>query len=195
MEEAPRDRTSSAPFVGREDELDLLELLYTRAVAERAPHLVTITGELGVGKSRLLGELVSRARARGEAPIYLHGRCLPFGMGVSFSPLGEIFRVHAGILASDAPERTRELLADAVARDIDQPADREWVVSRLAPLVVGERAASVPETTGRRSAESGAGVERTEWFAAWQRYLEAVAAKRPVVLAVEDLQWAERPVL
>lgn len=73
-------------FVGRERELRLLREAWGRAVEERGCHLVTVLGEAGVGKSRLIGELLDEV---GDAGCVLRGRCLPYGEGITFWPLTE----------------------------------------------------------------------------------------------------------
>jgi class 3 adenylate cyclase len=94
----------SAPMVGRTSELDLLRSVYDRAVRERRPHLVTVYGEAGVGKSRLTAEFLRWAESTDPPPTVLRGRCLPYGDGITYWPLAEILKGHAGILDSDPPE-------------------------------------------------------------------------------------------
>ena len=86
-----------APLVGRERELDLLLALQERVVAERRPHLVTIYGDPGVGKSRLVRELLGRL-ARRRPPRILVGRCLSYGDGITYWPLAEILKGLADIV-------------------------------------------------------------------------------------------------
>src|SRR5262249_27003272 len=71
-----------APLVGRDPELDLLLALHERVVAERRPHLATIYGDPGVGKSRLVRELLARLEADHTPPRIVVGRCLSYGDGV-----------------------------------------------------------------------------------------------------------------
>jgi class 3 adenylate cyclase/tetratricopeptide (TPR) repeat protein len=86
-ESEPFVRRLDAPLVGRAMELRLLEDAYRRAVEQRAPHLVTILGAAGIGKSRLARELLDLVE--GDANI-LVGRCLPYGEGITFWPIREI---------------------------------------------------------------------------------------------------------
>ncbi len=159
------------PFLGREHELTVLKEAFLRAERERAVQLVTVTGEPGVGKSRLVGEFRAWLDDRSELVRWRQGRCLPYGEGITFWALGEIVKAHAGILESDASATAVEKLRAALV----ESADRERLVARLAPLV-GAESADAP---------------RSESFTAWRRFLEDVAAERPLVAVFEDLHWAD----
>jgi len=101
---------------------------------------------------------------------------------VTFWALGEVVKAHAGILESDDPVEAAQKLAAAVAAVISEQADRVWLEHRLAPLV------------GLTSADTGT-AEREEAFAAWCRFLQAVAAKQPLLVVLEDLHWADPAML
>jgi class 3 adenylate cyclase/tetratricopeptide (TPR) repeat protein len=171
-------QTTPSPFIGRSHELALLKAMYARAVREASVQLVTVTGEPGVGKSRLVREFRAFVDWQPERARWRQGRCLAYGEGISFWALGEIVKSQAGILESDSPDEASGKLAAAIAAIVEDAAERDWLHARLAVLV----GASAP----------GAGVpaERSESFAAWRRFLEAVAADRPLVLVVEDVHWA-----
>jgi class 3 adenylate cyclase/tetratricopeptide (TPR) repeat protein len=169
------DASGSAAFVGREHELNLLIEAFHRAETQPSAQLVTIVGEPGVGKSRLTHELFTWIDDRPDLVWWRHGRCLPYGEGVTFWALGEIVKAHAGILEAEGPAKVEEKLAAAVTAALDDPAEAEWVRSRLAPLV------GLPSS----------GAERDELFRAWHRFLEALAMQHPLVLAIEDVHWAD----
>jgi class 3 adenylate cyclase/tetratricopeptide (TPR) repeat protein len=174
------EASDATPFVGRELERTLLQQAFLRTIRERAVQLVTVTGEPGVGKSRLIHEFFRFVDDRPDLVWWRHGRCLPYGEGVSFWALGEIVKSQAGILESDGPREVTEKLAEAVMLAVENPADREWVVSRLGSLV--GVATDVP-------------ADRSELFAAWRAFLEAMASARPLVLVFEDLHWADEAML
>jgi len=171
------DRPTS-PFIGRDAELELLKQAYRRMIRETSVQLVTATGEPGVGKSRLIGEFFTWADAQPELFFWRHGRCLPYGDGVTFWALGEIVKAQAGILESDSPDEADAKLRQAIELVVEEEADRDWLGAQLAPLV-GSR----PGTT--------VSSDRAEAFSAWRTFLEAMAAFRPLILVIEDLHWAD----
>ena len=158
-------RRLDAPFVGREAELVALEHELERAVAERTCRLCTGVGEPGIGKSRLVGELLA---ASGRARVVV-GRCLSYGEGITYWPLAEIVREVAG---TEPKARLQELLA----RD----EEAELVAERIAG------------TVGAASAATAA-PEETYW--AFRRLFEALAADRPLIIVIEDVHWAEPTLL
>jgi class 3 adenylate cyclase/tetratricopeptide (TPR) repeat protein len=164
-------RTFSTPLVGREVELSILRGVFEKAVASSEPQFVLITGEAGIGKSRLVFELARHLdRTPGSLAIWRQGRALPYKGGVPYTSWAEIVREQVGFLESD----DREAAEVKLARALPESEDREWLLARLRPLV------------GLDSAP----VSREENFAAWQRFTETLAAKEPVVLVFEDLHWA-----
>src|SRR5215213_11654311 len=175
-------RRTGAPFVGRQAELALLKELYERTVAERTVRLVTVVGEPGVGKSRFVAELAAHVDDRPELVTWRQGRCLPYGDGITFWALGEIVKAEAGILESDPPAQVRAKLQAVLATLVSDPSEGEWLRARLAPLLgIADPDAVKPE--------------RAELFAAWRRFVEAIAASHPLVLGVEDLHWADPAML
>ena len=96
-------RRFDIPFVARERELRLLRDAWGRAVEERGCHLVTVLGEAGVGKSRLVGELLEEVGGAGRV---LRGRCLPYGEGITFWPLTEAL-TPLGAVAQPVIDRLR----------------------------------------------------------------------------------------
>jgi class 3 adenylate cyclase/tetratricopeptide (TPR) repeat protein len=171
-------RSVSTPWVDREDELELMKRTFARAVREPSVQLVTLMGEPGVGKSRLVREFFAYVDDLPETTSWRQGRCLPYGEGVTFWGLGEIVKAQAGILGSDGARAAADKLATAVSAVVEDPAEQGWIQARLAPLI----------------GLGGAGperIEREEAFSAWTRFLEAIAAVRPLVLVLEDVHWAD----
>jgi class 3 adenylate cyclase/tetratricopeptide (TPR) repeat protein len=169
---AQRDRT---PFVGRDLELSMLAQLFERARSRPSTEFVTIVGEPGLGKSRLVRELSRHIEALNELVTWREGRCPPYGDGISFWALGEIVKAQAGILETD-DQRTISSKLDAVLAEPDLQS-RVWIKDRLAPLVGLETSTAPPE--------------RDEVFAAWRRFLEQIAGAGPAVFVIEDLHWAD----
>ena len=90
-----------ARFVGRDDELAELLATYGRVVRETRPHLVTVVGQAGVGKSRLSRELASALERHEASPSQREGRCLPYGSGIVYWPLTEVLRAECRIADGD----------------------------------------------------------------------------------------------
>jgi class 3 adenylate cyclase/tetratricopeptide (TPR) repeat protein len=171
------EAATHTPFVGREHERTLLLETFLRAERESSVQLVTVVGEPGIGKSRLVTELRTTLDDRPDIVTWRHGRCLPYGEGITFWALGEIVKAEAGILESDDRDVAASKLRETVADLFEEESERAWFDSRLGPLV--------------GAGGDGAAVSRDEAFTAWRRFLEALAARRPCVLVVEDLHWAD----
>src|SRR2546421_1275261 len=172
-----------AELVGRERELSVLRDAFDRARHERIPQLVTLVAVPGMGKSRLVYELSRIVDADPELITWRQGRCVAYGDGVAFWALAEVVKAQAGILERDTEAETAEKLRVAVTDAIDNASDARWVASHLGPLV------------GLESETVLGGDRRGEAFAAWRRYLEALAEQRPLVLVFEDLHWADEGLL
>src|SRR5207342_943659 len=93
---------------------------YARALRESSVQLVTLTGEPGVGKSRMVAELRLLVDEQAEPVVWRQGRCLPYGEGITFWALGEIVKAQAGVLESDGPEEASEKLAAAVRAVVEE---------------------------------------------------------------------------
>jgi class 3 adenylate cyclase/tetratricopeptide (TPR) repeat protein len=172
---------SSTPFIGRDYELDVLKGTFVRTLTGPSVQLVTIVGEPGVGKTRLLSEFAAFVDEQKELVWWRQGRSLPYGEGITFWALGEVIKAHAGILESDTPALASDKLRHVVDSSIENETERQWFHARLASLV----GAGTP---------AGA-VERDESFTAWRRFLEALALKGPLVIVLEDLHWADGAML
>ena len=168
----------ATPLVGRERERTVLTEALARVKEERSPQLVTLVGVPGIGKSRLVWELFRHIDAASELVIWRQGRSLPYGEGVAFWALGEIVKGQAGILETDGEDEASAKLERAVGTVVADDRDAVWVERHLRPLV------------GLDSGSDGGG-DRDEAFAAWRRFLEALAEQRPLVLVFEDLHFAD----
>ena len=176
-----------AELVGREKELRVLLDAISAVTAGARPQLVTVLGQAGVGKSRLVEEALGRAA---ETSLrVLRGRCLPYGTDSAYWAFGEVIRADAGIvLGDDKPSalakletRVGELLADA--------SQRAMVCARVAVLIgLEDRDTALSDVVKERIT--------AELLRGLRRYLQAIAtSETPLVLVLEDLQWGERPVL
>ena len=176
------DMAPKTPFIGRDFDLGALKNSYQRTLREASVQLVTITGEPGVGKTRLLSEFSSFIDDQDEIVYWRQGRSLPYGEGITFWALGEIIKAQAGILESDSPETASDKLQLAVEAVVEERHERAWFVARLGPLV------------GAKASQSGS-AEKEESFTAWRRFLEAIASRSPLMVVFEDLHWADATML
>lgn len=170
-----------APLVGRDEELRLLVDAYRKVEREKRASLVTIYGDAGVGKSRLVRELVT---ALGDARVR-KGRCLPYGQGITFWPVVEILRADAAISALDTHEQATLKLRTVVLGAFGEASDdADGVARRLAVLAGIARAEdALPEV-----AADGVPNELRWGF---RRYVERRAMDEPLTLVFDDIQWAE----
>ena len=156
-------------FVGRERELEALQQAYGRAVEERQPRLMTIMGDAGIGKTTLIRELWEWLGSQSPEPLRRTGRCMSYGEGITYMPLGEIVREQLGLVEGDPPENVRRRLGHrailGMTFGLEAPPD-------LHPLAARERLRQ-----------------------AWVAFLDELVAERPTVVLVEDLHWAEDALL
>jgi class 3 adenylate cyclase/tetratricopeptide (TPR) repeat protein len=165
-------RRLDSPLVDRVRELGLLGEAFDRAVGDRACRLLTVIGAAGVGKSRLASEAVTTVGARATVLV---GRCLPYGEGITYWPLVEAVKQAGGIADGDAAEAVHAKLTTLV----DGGEDAHLVADRITQLL--------------GIVESVATSEQTFWSV--RKLLEAIARRRPVVLVLEDVHWAEPTLL
>src|SRR6266508_3449043 len=163
-------RALGAPLVGRDGELELLENTFARAVRDGRPHLFTIYGEPGIGKSRVAREFVDGV----EGATILSGRCLPYGEGITYWPLAEMVKTVAGISDDDPIEEAFEKLR-ACCED-EAVADLLGLASGVLEALEGQHSQ-----------------QEIAWAA--RAFVERLAEPQPVVLVFEDIHWAEEPLL
>jgi class 3 adenylate cyclase/tetratricopeptide (TPR) repeat protein len=163
-------RSLSAPLVGRESELELLENTYERAVRDKRAALFTIYGDPGVGKSRLAREFVAGL----EGATVLTGRCLPYGEGVTYWPLAEMVKASSGITDDDPLDEAQRKL-------------REYCEDEAVADLLGLAVGVLEAVEGER------GQQEIAWAA--RAWAEQLAEAQPLVLVFEDVHWGEEPLL
>jgi class 3 adenylate cyclase/tetratricopeptide (TPR) repeat protein len=169
-----------ALFVGRDRELEVVIESSEASAAQRRARLVTVIGEAGSGKSRLMWEFFKYIDGIEDERWWHQGRCLSYGEGVGYWALAEMVRARAGILEEEHPQSARAKLTAIVAEHVSDDRERRLVEPRLAHLLGLEQ----------RSA-----TEAADLFSGWRLFFERMAATNPVILAFEDLQWADRGLL
>ncbi|HLX78217.1 MAG TPA: AAA family ATPase, partial [Acidimicrobiales bacterium] len=172
-----------APFIGRDAELRALKDLFHSGVERRSPRLVVVSGPAGVGKSRLGWEFYKYIDGLVDTTLWHRGRCLSYGEGVSFWALAEVVRQRLGIAEEDPAEVAVTKLAEGLVRFVGD-SERDYVGARLARLLGVETAS-----------ERATSLSREELFAGWRLFFERLAGVAPVVLLIEDVQYADSALL
>ena len=169
----PGERASSGvPMLGRVHELAVLNRIFDGVVADRRPHLVTVVGDAGIGKTRLGVEFSDRLEREGAR--VLRGRSLPYGAVTTYGTFAQHVKGFAEIFANDDAELGREKLRAAIGTL--ECEDAEELSSDLALLIGLEAGREVPD--------------RQTLFRAARRFVELLAADQPTVLLFEDIHWA-----
>ncbi len=173
-----------APLTGRDVELRTVKDLFHATADRRVPRLVLVSGPAGVGKSRLGWEFEKYADGL-TAKVWWHrGRCLSYGEGVAFWALAEIVRQRLGIAEEDPAEVAAGKLTAGLDRFIADPGERAYAGVRLGRLL-----------GAALGADGAAALSREELFAGWRLFFERLAAVQPVVMLIEDAQYADTGLL
>jgi class 3 adenylate cyclase/tetratricopeptide (TPR) repeat protein len=160
-------RRTDTPMVGRSEELDTLRSALDDAVREQHCRVATVVGLAGLGKSRLVAELVHEVVSNDRATA-LQGRCLSYGDG-TFWPLAEVTRQAAGISGEESGAGARQKLQEILGDQQSEAAERLVSVIGLS--------------------ESLYSFKETQWAA--RALLESLGRHKPVVVVFDDIQWAE----
>ena len=171
-----RSGVLEAPFIGRDHELGLVKELFHASAERHSARLVLVSGVAGVGKSRLAWEFFKYLDGLAADTLWHAGRCLSYGEGVSYWALSEMVRARLQISEEDPQEVVAEQLRTGLDRWIGDAADREFIAPRLGQLL------------GLPSSQV---LAREELFSGWRLFFERLAEYLPLVMVVEDLQWAD----
>src|SRR2546421_1324193 len=169
---------SSTLFVGRSREVGLLDATWERVERERHPHLITVLGAPGVGKSRLSAEFTDRISARGGRVV--RGRCLPYRERSAYGAFASQVKELADIFDSDdldlATDKLRTLVERLVGKD-----EAAVVAGNLAILLGFETQATAPD--------------RDSLFQSVRVFIEAGARDEATAFVFEDIHWADSALL
>ena len=165
-----------APFIGRDHELRLVKELFHASAERLSTRMVFVSGVAGVGKSRLAWELFKYLDGLAGNTLWHAGRCLSYGEGVSYWALSEMVRARLRIGEEDPQQVVAERLRTGLERWIADAADRDFIAPRLGQLL----GLPTPRVLARE-----------ELFSGWRLFFERLADHLPVVMVVEDLQWAD----
>ncbi len=215
LTDRPPAKRLQAGLVGRDEEIQFLHALYRRVVEGRHPHLVTVLGPAGVGKTRLIEEFLDTLK-HGDNPQALRGRCPAYGEGLTYWPLAEmlkqeceikdsdpagvagqklregILRVCGPALGAEVSEMIADDLATVVGVEIPRDYDTLWRtrLARLKTLVESRPVAVRDPSVGSETRHSSEVVLHS-----LRAFLYAKAGTGPLVLVFEDLHWAEQSLL
>jgi class 3 adenylate cyclase len=165
------DRDLSSTFVGRRRELALLAETWERATTERTPHLVTVLGDAGVGKTRLAMEFARTAESTGGLTV--RGRSLPYRDSSAYGAFASHVKQLCRIFESDSRDVALAKLRERVGADD--------VAGHLAILTGLDTSTTV--------------ADRETLFFSVRCFIEAVARDQPLMLIFEDLHWADGSLL
>ena len=175
---APASQARHLPIIGREDDLLQLDLVARRTFGEKRPYLVSVIAPPGTGKSRLLEEFLGRLPQLAGDAVVAMTQCLPYGQRLTYSPVRPLLLRILDLPGDPPPDMVRATARAWLREAGDEAADR------TADLLAA--------TLGSGEVE---GVERAALFAAWRSLVERAAARRPLVLVIEDLHWSSDSLL
>ena len=175
----------SSPFVGREQEFNVIKSSIERVVQNAEGGIVGVIGEAGLGKSRLIAEARTFAFESNANVLWLEGPTLSFGQTISYYPFQQILRGWAGIREDDAEAEAWNKLEQRV-HDLfgDETIDYlPYLASMLALEVQGEYIESVKYLDGDAMGK--------QVFLTSRRFFDRLARTQPTVLVFEDLHWMD----
>ncbi len=204
-------------IIGRALELTLLHANYARVEAEHHPHLITILGSPGIGKSRLIHEFIQREQERFKStsalsnrlpPKVLTGHCPPYGEGITYWPLVEILRSLLDVHDDDNVDMLQQRFIDLV-RDTLTNAKRSELTEEIASTILRSIGRSLsgkailPERNRAKrdtppnthTVSSKQPSTQIALLRAWRVFLEALAEQQPLIIVIDDLQWADEALL
>ena len=172
-------------FVGRDDTLAELEAVTNSFSKGAVGQIVLITGEAGIGKSRLVAEWRKRS---GDRVLWIEGRCFSHTQMLSYGPFLDLLRRYCGIVDDDSDRRVRQRLDAAAERLFPGKFEARAILANLLAMRLRR-----DETVylGKMSARE----LRERVFSLAERLFRNLALSRPLVLFLDDMQWADQTTL
>jgi class 3 adenylate cyclase/tetratricopeptide (TPR) repeat protein len=212
-----------ARLVGRTLELALMHATYARVQAEQRPHLITLLGAPGIGKSRLVREFLQSEEETAKcttcedrlvAPRILLGRCPPYGEGVTYRPLVEVLYSLLNVRNDETYETLESRFNDFVhetlinAKSAEDPVEVAYAITRsigrrtgdtsLEPYYMDQLERERPHSASalkKITDQSSQSAPHMALMRAWRVFLEALAHQQPLIIVIDDLQWADEALL
>src|SRR6266487_3108036 len=208
-----------ACFIGRQLELELMHATYARVQAEKRPHLITLLGAPGIGKSRLVREFIAREQEKVKSasavdklilPKVLQGRCPPYGEGITYRPLVEVLNSLLQVQEDENYETVQERFIEFVRHTLNNARSSEDATEVANAIIrsIGRRTDEANLAHIRTHAEGrdrrsttvlGKNTEQVSihlaLMRAWRVFLEALALQQPLIIVIDDLQWADEALL
>ena len=185
-------RPLQAPMLGRERELNTLVGLLDEVVEDGEPRLVLVTGPAGMGKSRMLREFIGASTRAQPNLAVLRGRCLATGHGITFWALGEILRLLCAISLDEPADGAGEKLRQRVAGPLAQVGLGPDEIARTIAALAVSANLNLPDNPLR---SLGPEEMADEMAHAWPRLLTGLARSQPMAVVIEDIHWADEPML
>jgi hypothetical protein len=174
----PQPVARKTPLIGRDADLQQLELVGRRSLQEQRPFLISIIAPAGVGKTRLLEEFLERLPEIEPRAMVAIAQCLPYGQRLTYWPLRAVLYRLIGVPDEAKPHIVRTAIRAWLDGSGMEAIDRE--VELLAATVgAGETEVS----------------DRSALLAAWRTFFEIAARRAPLVLVFEDLHWSSDSLL
>jgi len=181
-------RGLQAPLVGRDNELTRLKSVADELITQRQGQIVLVTGDAGIGKSRLTEEL-KRYLSDKDAMV-LEGACLAYTRSISYWVFQQILKAYLGLTEEDTPEAVR----GKIETKVKAVAAEGW--TEISPFVAHLLAVRLDdEALSARLRHLAPAQLRQQTFLAVRDLLAGQAQQRPLVLIFEDLHWVDKPSL
>jgi len=175
---APQPVARRTPLIGREADLQQLEIVGRRSLKEQRPFLVSIIAPAGVGKTRLLEEFLERLPDIEPRATVAIAQCLPYGQRLTYWPLRAVLYRLIGV-----PEEAKSHTVRSAIRAWLDGSGME-AIDREAELLAATVGAGETEVS-----------DRSALLAAWRTFFEIAARRAPLVLVFEDLHWSSDSLL
>jgi len=178
LRQAKGRRPVRLPLIGRQNDLEQLQLVARRAISEKRPAMVSVIAPAGIGKTRLVEEFLDWLPSLAADGQVATAQCLPYGQQLTYWPMRQVLFAITGISEDTRAGDLREGLASWLRSLGVENADRD---AKFLAATIGEAGTE--------------GVDKDMLFGAWRSALESASRRRPLVIVFEDLHWSSDSLL